>query len=132
MKVADQIGGAAMQCDVADFGACEAMIARIIKDYGHLDILVNNAGITRDGLILKMSEADFDAVLTTNLKGAFHTIRHASRYFLKPAIRADHQYLFRVRCHGKCGAGKLQRQQGRCHRSDQKRGERAGRAWRYL
>lgn len=83
MKVADQIGGAAMQCDVADFGACEAMIARIIKDYGHLDILVNNAGITRDGLILKMSEADFDAVLTTNLKGAFHTIRHASRYFLK-------------------------------------------------
>ena len=55
----------------------------IINNYGHLDILVNNAGITRDGLIMKMSEEDFDRVLDTNLKGAFHTIRHASRYFLK-------------------------------------------------
>lgn len=55
----------------------------IINNYGHLDILVNNAGVTRDGLIMKMSEEDFDRVLDTNLKGAFHTIRHASRYFLK-------------------------------------------------
>lgn len=55
----------------------------IINNYGHLDILVNNAGVTRDGLIMKMSEKDFDRVLDTNLKGAFHTIRHASRYFLK-------------------------------------------------
>ncbi len=55
----------------------------MIETYGHLDILVNNAGITRDGLLMKMSEADFEAVLSTNLKGTFHTIRHASRYFLK-------------------------------------------------
>ena len=59
------------------------MMEMIINNYGHLDILVNNAGITRDGLIMKMSEEDFDRVLDTNLKGAFHTIRHASRYFLK-------------------------------------------------
>ena len=82
-ELAEKIGGAAMQCDVADFEACETMIKTIIETYGHLDILVNNAGITRDGLLMKMSEADFEAVLATNLKGTFHTIRHASRYFLK-------------------------------------------------
>lgn len=74
---------AAYACDVSDFEACGALVAEIIKTYGHLDILVNNAGITRDGLLMKMSEADFDAVLATNLKGAFNTIRHASRQFLK-------------------------------------------------
>lgn len=70
-------------CDVSDFESCGNMIGEIIKKYGHLDILVNNAGITRDGLIMKMSEEDFEKVLDVNLKGAFHTIRHASRYFLK-------------------------------------------------
>ena len=82
-ELAEKIGGAAMQCDVADFEACETMIKTMIETYGHLDILVNNAGITRDGLLMNMSEADFEAVLSTNLKGTFHTIRHASRYFLK-------------------------------------------------
>ena len=78
-------GGSAVTygCDVSDEAAATAMIAAIAKDYGGIDILVNNAGITRDGLIMKMSEEDFDRVLDTNLKGAFHTIRHASRYFLK-------------------------------------------------
>lgn len=74
---------AAYGCNVSDYTACGAMIEQIIKEYGHLDILVNNAGITRDGLIMKMSEEDFDAVIATNLKGAFNTIRHASRSFLK-------------------------------------------------
>ena len=74
---------APVQCDVSDFDACGKMMEMIINNYGHLDILVNNAGVTRDGLIMKMSEEDFDRVLDTNLKGAFHTIRHASRYFLK-------------------------------------------------
>ena len=55
----------------------------MIKEYGHLDILVNNAGITRDGLLMKMSEEDFDQVINTNLKGAFNTIRFASRQMLK-------------------------------------------------
>ena len=59
------------------------MITAVIKEYKHIDILVNNAGITRDGLIMKMSEDDYDAVLDTNLKGTFNTIRHMSRYFLK-------------------------------------------------
>jgi len=71
------------QCNVSDFDACGAMISELIKKYGRIDILVNNAGITRDGLLMKMSEEDFDAVVNTNLKGAFNTIRHMSRYFLK-------------------------------------------------
>lgn len=75
--------GAVFGCDVSDFEACNAFIAQVIQTYGHLDILVNNAGITRDGLLMRMSGEDFDAVLATNLKGAFNTIRHASRQFLK-------------------------------------------------
>lgn len=71
------------QCNVADFDACGEMIKTLIQKYGRIDILVNNAGITKDGLLVKMTEEDFDAVINTNLKGAFHTIRHMSRYFLK-------------------------------------------------
>ena len=72
-----------LQCNVADFDACEAFFKAVAEKYGRVDILVNNAGVTKDGLLMKMSEEDFDRVLDTNLKGAFHTIRHASRYFLK-------------------------------------------------
>ncbi len=71
------------QCSVSDFDACGDMIKTLIKKYGRIDILVNNAVITRDGLLMKMAEEDFDAVIDTNLKGAFNTIRHMSRYFLK-------------------------------------------------
>ena len=87
-KVAAEIiaaGGKAetYQCNVADDAACKEMIDTCIKSYGRIDILVNNAGITRDDLLMRMSEEDFDAVIDTNLKGTFHTIRHMSRYFLK-------------------------------------------------
>lgn len=71
------------QCNVADDEACQTMLRDIIKKYGHLDILVNNAGITRDNLVMKMNDEEFDAVYETNLKGVFHTIHHTSRYFLK-------------------------------------------------
>lgn len=71
------------KCNVSDFATCEAMIKDIVKEYGHLDILVNNAGITKDGLIMKMKEEDFDSVLNVNLKGTFNTIRHSARQMLK-------------------------------------------------
>ena len=71
------------QCDVSDYTACETFIQTVIKEEGSLDILVNNAGITKDGLLIKMSEEDFDKVLDTNLKGAFNTIRFASRQMLR-------------------------------------------------
>ena len=71
------------KCNVSDFEACEAMIKDVVKEYGHLDILVNNAGITKDGLIMKMKEEDFDSVLNVNPKGTFNTIRHSARQMLK-------------------------------------------------
>lgn len=78
-------GGTAesMCCSVADFKGVEQMIAQIVSKYGSLDILVNNAGITKDGLLMKMSEEDYDMVINTNLKGAFNCIRHVSRQMLK-------------------------------------------------
>ena len=86
--VADDImekGGKAdvFQCNVSDFEACGDMMKTVVKEYGRLDILVNNAGITRDNLIMKMKEEDFDAVLNINLKGTFNTIKHISRQMLK-------------------------------------------------
>lgn len=71
------------QCDVSDYGQCEAFIADVIEKHKKIDILVNNAGITRDGLLMKMTEEDFDRVLDVNLKGTFHTIRFVSRQMLR-------------------------------------------------
>lgn len=74
---------AAYQADVADFEAVKTMFSDFTKEYGRIDILVNNAGITRDNLILKMSEEEFDAVINTNLKGVFNCLKQASRIMLK-------------------------------------------------
>lgn len=73
----------AIQCNVAEFDKAKELIDVVVKAYGRLDILVNNAGITKDNLIMKMSEDDFDAVISTNLKGAFNCIKHVSRQMLK-------------------------------------------------
>ena len=79
------MGGKAekFRCDVADYDAVKEMMDHVIKEHGKIDILVNNAGITKDGLILKMTEGDFDSVLSANLKGTFHCIRHTARQMLK-------------------------------------------------
>lgn len=71
------------QCNVADFTACGAFIKEIMKTYGRIDVLVNNAGITKDGLLMAMSEEDFRSVLDTNLVGTFNCIRHVARQMLK-------------------------------------------------
>ena len=71
------------QCDVSDFSAVKDTVAKIRADFGTAQILVNNAGITRDGLLAMMKEEDFDAVLDTNLKGAFNMIRHMTGLFLR-------------------------------------------------
>src|SRR6188474_3176321 len=67
--------------DVSDTSAVSAAAEKILTEAGKVDILVNNAGITRDGLLMRMSEADWDAVLNTNLKGAFLVTRALSRSF---------------------------------------------------
>jgi 3-oxoacyl-[acyl-carrier protein] reductase len=69
--------------DVADASAVEAAVEKILGEAGKVDILVNNAGVTRDGLLMRMSEEDWEAVLNTNLKGAFLFTKALSRGFLK-------------------------------------------------
>lgn len=85
VKEIENFGGKAkaMQCNVSDYNACGELAKEIIAEFGHIDILVNNAGITRDGLIMRMSEKDYDDVLNTNLKGAFNMIQNFSRSFIK-------------------------------------------------
>ena len=72
-----------VQADVADAAACDAMVKEMLSRFGRLDILVNNAGITRDGLMPMLKDADWDAVLDANLKGAFHCMRAAYRPMMK-------------------------------------------------
>ena len=81
----EQNGGEAIlvQADVADSSAVEAMVAKVTEVFGQIDILVNNAGITRDGLLMRMKEEDFDAVVNTNLKGVFHCTKTVSKLMMK-------------------------------------------------
>ena len=69
--------------DVASADAVTAMAKQVIADFGTVDILVNNAGLTRDGLVMRMSNDDWDDVLNTNLKGAFHTVKAFQRTLLR-------------------------------------------------
>ena len=123
--------GVLYQCDVADYQQTEAMAKELIKSYGHVDVLVNNAGITRDNLILRMSEEEFDAVVETNLKGCFHTIRHLSRYFLKQKSGKIIRHRIGVRCVGKCRTGKLCSIEGRNYRTYKDGGEGTGKQRHY-
>lgn len=82
--IQDQGGNASVYgCNVSDYTAVETMMKDIVKEFGSVDILVNNAGITKDGLLMKMSEQDYDDVLDINLKGTFNCIKHISRQMLK-------------------------------------------------
>lgn len=78
-------GGTAMLCraDIADSAAVEAMIEEIVKAFGAIDILVNNAGITRDTLLMRMKDEDFEKVLDTNLKGVFYCTKAVSKLMMK-------------------------------------------------
>jgi 3-oxoacyl-[acyl-carrier protein] reductase len=73
----------AVQGDVSVFSDAEKIIKSAVEKFGSLDILVNNAGITKDGLLIRMKEQDFDRVIDVNLKGAFNCIRHAGAVMLK-------------------------------------------------
>ena len=80
-----QIGGKvrAYQCDVSSFEQTETVTKQILEEFGQVDILVNHAGIVRDGVLLSMKEEAFDAVIDTNLKGAFHMIRHLYSHMMR-------------------------------------------------
>lgn len=84
-EVVTAAGGEAMaiQADVSDANSVDAMIKQVIEKYGRIDILVNNAGITRDNLLMRMKEEDWDIVINTNLKGIFLCTKLVSRYMMK-------------------------------------------------
>ena len=69
--------------NVSDFDGSKAIIDQVIERFGRIDILINNAGITRDGLVMRMKEEDYDAVMDTNLKGTFNMCRHITKPMLK-------------------------------------------------
>lgn len=71
------------KCSVNDSESVKVMIDEIIKEFGRIDILVNNAGITKDGLMLRMTDEDFDRVIDVNLKGTFNCTKYVSKYMLK-------------------------------------------------
>ena len=73
----------AYRCNVADYAAVEQMMNDVVKEMGSIDVLVNNSGITKDGLLLRMKEEDFDRVVEVNLKGCFNCIRHVARIMMK-------------------------------------------------
>lgn len=75
--------GLAFALNIAESTAVESFFAGVMEHFGRVDILVNNAGITRDGLLLRMKDADWDAVLDVNLKGAFHCTREAAKLMSK-------------------------------------------------
>ncbi|MEP7086544.1 MAG: 3-oxoacyl-[acyl-carrier-protein] reductase [Gemmatimonadota bacterium] len=84
-EVARTIGGDAhgFACDVADTASAASLVDAVEKHFGSCDILVNNAGVTRDNLLMRLKDDDWDAVLDANLRGAFATIRAASRGMMK-------------------------------------------------
>ena len=88
----EQHGGEAIlvQADVSDSASVDAMVAKVVEAFGQIDILVNNAGITRDGLMMRMKDEDFDAVIDTNLKGVFYCTKAVSKLMMKK--RTDCQY----------------------------------------
>jgi len=73
----------AYKSNAADFGEAESLVARVLEDFGGVDILVNNAGITKDNLLMRMGEEDFDTVIATNLKSVFNMTKAVQRTFLK-------------------------------------------------
>ncbi|HRI60886.1 MAG TPA: SDR family NAD(P)-dependent oxidoreductase, partial [Saprospiraceae bacterium] len=84
-KLAAELGDTvkAYQSDAGDYTQAENLVSQVVKDFGKLDILINNAGITRDTLMLRMTEQQWDEVMQTNLKSVFNLTKHA----LKPMIR---------------------------------------------
>ncbi len=71
------------QADVSDYNQVEEMIKNVHNDFDRIDVLINNAGITKDNLLMRMSEDEFDSVIDVNLKGTFNCMRHISRIMLR-------------------------------------------------
>ena len=84
-SIIEQAGGKAMlvQADISSAEAVDEMVSKVVEGLGGIDILVNNAGITRDGLVMRMKEEDWDAVISTNLSGVFYCTKAVSKLMMK-------------------------------------------------
>jgi 3-oxoacyl-[acyl-carrier protein] reductase len=83
LELADGARAVGIGCDVADTAAAEAAVERVVSELGGIHVLVNNAGITRDNLLFKMSEDDWDMVMNVHLKGAFNMTKAAQKHFVE-------------------------------------------------
>lgn len=85
VRTIEEAGGkaVAIQCNISDFEAAKEFFSNVVKEYGKIDILVNNAGITKDNLMMKMSEEEFQSVIQTNLAGTFHGVKFVTRPMMK-------------------------------------------------
>ena len=109
----------AVAANVSEAASVEAAAEQILKEPGRVDILVNNAGITKDGLLMRMSEADWDAVLDINLKGTFLFTRELCRSLLKQRSGRIVNIASVIGLIGNAGQVQLRGQQGRGHRAYQ-------------
>jgi 3-oxoacyl-[acyl-carrier protein] reductase len=102
-EIAEEVGGFAVQADVSDPEASKRLVEEVESQLGDLDILVNNAGITRDTLLARMSDEDWEQVLATNLDGPFHTCRAVVRKMLRRRAGAIVNLTSVVGLHGNPG-----------------------------
>ena len=89
--------------NAADFEACHNVVAEVVKDFGRLDILVNNAGITKDGLMMRMTEAQWDAVINVNLKSAFNFVHAVTPVMMRQRSGSIINMASVVGVHGNAG-----------------------------
>ena len=101
--LAREIDGISVQADVADDGAVAALVARVEEELGPIDILVNNAGITRDTLIVRMSDEEWDEVIQTNLRGMFNACRRRRQGDAEAPERRHRDVTSVVGLHGNAG-----------------------------
>ena len=112
-------GAQGFACDVADSASVVALVEAVEKAFGAVDILVNNAGLTRDNLLMRIKDDDWDAVLDANLRGAFVAIAGRVARHDEAPLGTDHQHRQRRRAHRQQGAGELRGEQGGAHRAHQ-------------
>ena len=106
ISLSDEIAKLSVKCkgyqsNAESFEDSQKLIDQIIKDFGNIDVLINNAGITKDNLLMRMTEDDFDKVIEVNLKSVFNMVKAVQRTF-KEQIKKYYQYQFNCRCQRKC------------------------------
>jgi NAD(P)-dependent dehydrogenase (short-subunit alcohol dehydrogenase family) len=119
--------GLAIEADCGEVASIEAMITRVVAEFGRLDIIVNNAGVTRFGYIMDLTEADWDRIHRVNSKGVFFCLQRAAKEMIAQKSGGRIINIASISGRGYAGASNaLRGQQGRGHRADQDGGAATG------